>query len=404
MHKIHCERNTIKCPKCACKLNRSDLEKHNSDLHAPKKCENCSQEMEIRFFSEHICPKKPTLCTYCEASFPADQFKSHTSQCGNRTDQCPRCKEFIRKKDFQEHSLQNSCVPPRPKPPVRNVEEYKVDAGYPRNPQIEEERKAPQVAPRREPPLVSSAEKKNMIPVKEERPRMPSYNSAIKNQAQRKEKEGYVAASVMKRGSAPALKQGAGMGVNPRNNERKIEEIKKKPIGPSRVKNYPIKPGGDDGRFGDFANEIIDDIPYIDRDQMPVNKPVAYKPPTVSRNEKNLVSPPIQSKNSPAKRPGSKSSAEKKPDFYENYYEDYTDDIPAEVIQESLRDQYPVDIGEREEVYTEERVAPTISQNLLDDEEQILRSVIEESKKDNFGLSQEDQLMNEIVMKSLKEK
>lgn len=309
-------------------MNRNELEKHNNDLHVLKKCETCKEEMEVQFMTSHVCPKRPMFCEYCEAHFPADQIRKHLEMCGNRTEQCDRCKEFIHKKNFREHRMKNSCEAYRPKPkvlakPVEVVENVNLNL---RGPREEEQKRVPvkkEVPPK---PEVKKVEKKPVV----EKGKLPSYNVSMKNQAAKGKKDA-----------------------------KKTEPIK--PVAKVKTGNYYDNP---DIPL-DFVAERVPVIkPRVPHDEVPVR-------------------------------------GQKKPetDFYENYYQDYTDEIPEDVIQESLQDANPVKVPMHQEIQ------PTQSfTNFLEDDERILQLMLAESKTDHLGLSQEEQILNSIVMKSLEER
>ena len=382
-------------------MNKSDLEKHNNEVHVLKKCETCSEEMEIRFFSAHNCPKKPTLCDFCEAYFPANQFKEHSTICGNRTDQCPRCKDFIRKNVFKQHAMQNSCIPYAQK----LEEKAKLQA------KMYEEQEALSKARQRvieeKNPIVSNNYKPKPRNIEDknqenfERPRarnLEEINQEYiqKNEIPQKEEEKKRPPSQRMQGSNRYVQNKKQEDIKPAQVERNAKEERK---GPASF-NQKLKEAGDPSKNPSAGG------------RKPV-KPVNNKPADVKQAPKAVVLKRTDERgaeNAAKRRAASMNTgsnpkpAVKNPSYFDNYYADYSDDIPAEIIQESLQDQIPpIPLDFQDNHFKEiPRNPPENTTNFVEDE--ILRAVMEESKKDNFGLSEEEKLMNEIVLKSLKER
>lgn len=65
------------------------------------------------------CPKKPQKCLYCDLEFPKCDLKSHLDYCGSRTEQCPKCSQFILFRDQLQHE-ETDCSYPVPKPTSDN--------------------------------------------------------------------------------------------------------------------------------------------------------------------------------------------------------------------------------------------------------------------------------------------
>lgn len=61
-------------------------------------------------------------CVYCELELPKDGLDSHLEYCGTRTEQCPKCAQFIMLKDQMKHNDSN-CSFPEVKP-KSNLNEY----------------------------------------------------------------------------------------------------------------------------------------------------------------------------------------------------------------------------------------------------------------------------------------
>ena len=104
--------------------------------------------------------------------------------CGNRTEQCQRCKEFILKKNTKEHYGLNNCISFEAKKQVINPQPKAFDdiSAYNRRlppPFEEEKRKRPGFNnnPVKSPEIPRS-EVKNF---EEEKKKMTSFNASIKN-------------------------------------------------------------------------------------------------------------------------------------------------------------------------------------------------------------------------------
>ncbi|CAG9312315.1 XAF1_2 [Blepharisma stoltei] len=107
MHRAHCERNTMRCLKCNELISKLAQEEHDLLYHQIKECSQCYARMEARYFEKHECPKAPSYCPYCEATYPLDLFQPHIQACGSRSEECEKCNRFILLKHFKSH--QDSC-------------------------------------------------------------------------------------------------------------------------------------------------------------------------------------------------------------------------------------------------------------------------------------------------------
>jgi hypothetical protein len=412
LHKIHCERNTVKCPSCNAKMNRMDLEKHKDEVHAPKKCEKCSKEFEIQYFDSHDCPKKPMLCTYCEAYFPADQFRFHNIECGNRTDQCPKCKEFIRKKVFKDHLTKNNCSPPAPKiefssRPGVYESGPDIESFYKRSQREEEEEKkivSRDYQPKKNEIRIKSTEENKSYPNRPVKPINPgsineSKNQPVrpvnpvsstdpKNQLGRSDKpNSRLEESKKPKGFNNTIKDKPTPGSAFRQSSvsSKASEAKK-PSGPSSIKNIPRnnpqKPSVSPKIEPKVKRPEIDDfIPQYEDDEIPYE--------VIERSMKDSGKQAIQ-------KIESKERKLKIQDY--ELEDDLIDEIPYDFLTKDSK-KSPI----FQQSHSPEPEFRS-SENLLEDEEQIVRAVLEESKKDNFGLSEEERMLNEMIFKSLKEK
>ncbi|OMJ87739.1 hypothetical protein SteCoe_10482 [Stentor coeruleus] len=355
VHKIHCERNTIKCQSCGKKLNRYDLEKHNNEFHIQKKCETCQQSIEIQYFSDHDCPKRPIICEYCEASFPADQFKFHNIECGNRTDQCLRCREYIKKNVYKQHCLKNTCKP-YTEPKAKLYEEIQAERIKVNKPQVEK----PEIIDARH----SKAEEvKRYVPL------------------------------------ARAINRDFQSG----NKEVKIENSKsnqKLAIDKNKQGNFNISmKKKQTENAGQKSAPSIQEYPEISRTkaQRVVKEIQPAKQKSSLAPQKKQISPAIHSK------VPYKNEYQDYPD-YQNYNENYEQEIPYEFLdnrfpQESKNIEY-----QRIPNEYAQPIPNNLSSSLSEFDNEILQQVIAESTKDNFDYSEEERLIKEVLLKSLNDR
>ena len=259
--------------------------------------------------------------------------------CGNRTEQCQRCKEFILKKNTKEHYGLNNCISFEAKKQVINPQPKAFDdiSAYNRRlppPFEEEKRKRPGFNnnPVKSPEIPRS-EVKNF---EEEKKKMTSFNASIKNKQDSKS---------VSRTKTPVSNQR----INPN-------------------KETEAKTGNS------IKTNIVKTIPARTK--------------TINNPSKPVISSKIEPK------------VMRQEEFLD---EKYIDEIPYN-FSDNIKSPTPERKSSLE--YSEsERFRREIEQfNLIDEDEQILKAVIEESKKENLGLSEEERILNEIVLKSLKEK
>jgi len=51
------------------------------------------------------------LCSFCQQSLPSSAaLREHLLLCGNKTDECPKCRQLIRRSHFAYH-YENNCAP-----------------------------------------------------------------------------------------------------------------------------------------------------------------------------------------------------------------------------------------------------------------------------------------------------
>jgi hypothetical protein len=102
---------------------RKELQAYELEVHAKVQYPHCSKEFEKAALALHQCPRIPKQCDLCELTVPGDLLAAHRDECGNRTEQCVKCKKFIPKKsklhtDFLAHGL-SSCVSDAPSREIR---------------------------------------------------------------------------------------------------------------------------------------------------------------------------------------------------------------------------------------------------------------------------------------------
>lgn len=347
-------------------MNRYDLEKHNNEVHVQKKCETCQQSMEIQYFSAHDCPKKPLVCDYCQASFPADQFKTHNFECGNRTDQCPRCREYIKKRVYNEHCMKNTCKP-YTEPKARLYEEIQYEKARASKPQVEK----PEISEARYP---KAEEVKRPVPPA----RVPN----------KEYQPGHSEVKV----------------ENPKSNLKPAEDKNKRGSYNNAMRKTQTGKSGKSGKTGQKPIPDIQEYPDISRTKaqrvakgnQPANQKSSPAP------QRNQISPTI-----PSRVP----RANEYQDFqdyqdYQNYNENFEDEIPYEFLDDRLPQvSKNTNFKKIPDVYAQPLPAnPLPSGNLNEIDDEIFQQVLAESTKDSLGLSEEERLMNEVLYKSLKEK
>ena len=73
--------------------------------------EMSNEEFRFVFFTGdiHLLTQKET-CTFCDENFDDSKaLEEHLMLCGNKTEQCPRCKKFVRRAVFAYH-YENNCA------------------------------------------------------------------------------------------------------------------------------------------------------------------------------------------------------------------------------------------------------------------------------------------------------
>lgn len=360
MHKIHCERNTVKCPKCGQKLNKSDLEGHMNDLHVLKKCATCSLEIENQHFASHDCPKKPVICDYCEASLPKDQISLHKVECGNRTEPCDRCREYIKKKDLAKHVRDRNCKDYHEK--LRELEAKK------------------------------EIERKKQIEISKENERRLDMQRQIelqREQERKRENERKKEVNV-KQNEEEKKKKSRDEDVYPapRNNaaRNKLRDEEVKPPEGAR------RPGQGDKRT-ELSRQKPTNFNSIQKKGSGSKSDIGKSAKTGAATRSNIGPKPI-------------SKIVEKPVVRKENFIDPQDYEDFNGLDEQIPTEFDDNFFTRPEPRRHSPNPLTESRNFDDVEQQILNQILAESKKDS-GLEldlDEDQLLNQVILESLKNK
>ena len=100
------------------------------ETHKPILCPDCGKEMEEPLLPAHLeneCPKRAVRCEYCELKFPDDEFVSHESFCGSRTEECDTCGKYVMLRDLAAHP--SICGNEEILPPPREPAAFQGDFG-----------------------------------------------------------------------------------------------------------------------------------------------------------------------------------------------------------------------------------------------------------------------------------
>ncbi|CAF1456446.1 unnamed protein product [Adineta steineri] len=75
-------------------------------------CKFCKKFMSlvgILYHQENNTSKRFISCSFCDEKLPSSSLGEHLMMCGNKTDECPRCKKFIRRAVYAYH-YENNCA------------------------------------------------------------------------------------------------------------------------------------------------------------------------------------------------------------------------------------------------------------------------------------------------------
>ncbi|CAF4006917.1 unnamed protein product [Rotaria sp. Silwood1] len=84
----------------------------NDQSESSYMCE-CGQEyMTEEALKQHQqtnCKNRSIQCSFCQEIFSSNLIRDHLLSCGNKTDECPHCRQFIRRSHFTYH-YENNCA------------------------------------------------------------------------------------------------------------------------------------------------------------------------------------------------------------------------------------------------------------------------------------------------------
>lgn len=121
LHERMCSQNIKKCPKCNKPFTIEDLDDHIQEAHGECECEYCKRKFPNSEIDKHRkkCDSKLVPCAYCEMLIVLGEIKEHQAICGAITEPCPVCGRFVQRKELETHIMQG-C--PQPKNDRRSVE------------------------------------------------------------------------------------------------------------------------------------------------------------------------------------------------------------------------------------------------------------------------------------------
>jgi len=62
------------------------------------------------FLQQNNCKNRSVTCSFCQETYPSSaELRDHLLLCGNKTDQCPNCRQLIRRSHFAYH-YENNCA------------------------------------------------------------------------------------------------------------------------------------------------------------------------------------------------------------------------------------------------------------------------------------------------------
>ena len=331
-----------------------------NDLHVLKKCATCFLEIENQHFASHDCPKKPVICDFCEASFPKDQISLHKVECGNRTEPCGRCRDYIKKKDLAKHLQDRNCKDYHEK--LRELESKK------------------------------ESERKKQAEISKENERRADMQRQIELQREQERKR----------------ENDRKKEVNVRQNE---EEKKKK----VRDEDTNVLPRNPASKFRPREEEVKP--PEVGRRVGQIDKRAeASKPKPTSFNSKQKIGGGSKSdigksnKTGAAQRgnigPKPISKIVEKPAVRKENLIGPTDFEDLNELDEQIPTEFDDDFFSRPEPRRHSPNPMAESRNFDDLDQQILNQVLAESKKDS-GVDldlDEDQFLNQAILESLKNK
>jgi hypothetical protein len=101
-------------------MNTPVSSKFRHDQKDFDQCTICSSYIIIValvFFKQTNNSEQIVSCSFCGENYSSVGIKSHLMICGNKTDQCPNCRKYIRRAIFAYH-YENNCA---------NLEDFDAD-------------------------------------------------------------------------------------------------------------------------------------------------------------------------------------------------------------------------------------------------------------------------------------
>ncbi|UJR14972.1 hypothetical protein I4U23_001951 [Adineta vaga] len=94
--------NNLPCIFCKRLMSLAGILYHQQDLY---------MAYAVDFDDRQKDTVRASVCMFCDDKMPQASMHEHLLTCGNKTDECPRCRKFIRRAVFTYH-YENSCINP----------------------------------------------------------------------------------------------------------------------------------------------------------------------------------------------------------------------------------------------------------------------------------------------------
>ncbi|XP_030073572.1 TRAF-type zinc finger domain-containing protein 1 isoform X2 [Microcaecilia unicolor] len=105
IHEIHCRRNIMVCQTCMEPVPKSEMDDHIEFEHAQITCK-CGMKLERSQLEKHEtleCCLRLVNCQYCELELVFNKVEEHEDYCGARTEVCNGCGRNVMVKDSKAH-------------------------------------------------------------------------------------------------------------------------------------------------------------------------------------------------------------------------------------------------------------------------------------------------------------
>ena len=114
LHERMCSQNVKKCPHCNKPFTIEDLDDHIEEAHGESECEYCKRKFPNSDIDKHRkkCDSKLVPCAYCEMLIVLGEIKEHQAICGAITEPCPQCGRLVQRKELETHIMEG-CPPPK---------------------------------------------------------------------------------------------------------------------------------------------------------------------------------------------------------------------------------------------------------------------------------------------------